>query len=197
VNRRIAIMVALGALLVLPSPAAAATSTVNLSGSMNSFQSGSPTIDFGDAVEWQTNATTRDHTTTADKFNLWDILLEEGTDTYGPVSFARAGGFGYHCDFHPMRGTVKVRMMASDNSPMVSQTITILFATSNAPAGFTEQIQKRKVGGTWKTFATSTGTSVSWTPAKAKTFQFRARLRRTSDGMSTLWSPILQLTVSP
>jgi plastocyanin len=197
VSRRIAVLAALAALLVMPLPAYAATSTVTLSDSMNSFQSGSPTINFGDGVQWQTNSTTNPHTSTADKFNLWDLNLPTGSNTYGPVSFPRAGGFAYHCEVHGgMRGTVRVRMMASDNTPMVGQTISILFAATNAPAGFIEQVQKRKVGGTWKTFATSTGTSVNWTPAKAKTFQFRARLKRTSDGTSTLWSPILQLPVS-
>jgi hypothetical protein len=96
-----------------------------------------------------------------------------------------------------MRGTIGVRMMASDASPNVNQLITITFATSGAPSGHTQIIQKRKAGGTWRLFKKSTGTSVDWTPPKAKTFEFRSRLKNTSTGAVTGWSPTLSLTVTP
>lgn len=198
-NRRLALVTALAAVLLVPGTASASNIVVTISGGNNSFTSGSPTIGLGDSVQWNTSFTTRDHTTTSDKFSLWDFSLPQGNNSTGPSRvFDRAGGFAYHCEFHgSMRGTVMVQLSPSDSTPNVNQQITITFALSSAPSGFTEQIQKRKAGGTWRTFANSTGTSVNWTPAKAKTFQFRARLKRLSDGTFTGWSPVLQLTVTP
>jgi plastocyanin len=198
VNRRLALVVALAAVLLLPGTAWATDATVTVSGSTNAFASGSPTIGLGGVVQWQAINTTRLHSTTADKFSMWTYDMPTPNSTSPGVTFDRAGGFAYHCRFHGnMRGTVMVQMMASDTTPNVNQLITITFATSGAPSGFTEQIQKRKAGGTWKTYANSTGTSVNWTPPKAKTFQFRARYKQISTGAYTGWSPILSLTVSP
>jgi plastocyanin len=200
VNRRLALILALAGLLVMPGSAFAASATVSLSGSQNKFFDASPTIDFGDFVDWQTSATTRAHTATSTTLNdnPFDIDLPAGSATSTGVNFARAGAFGYRCDIHhSMTGTISVRMMSSDTTPNVSQLITITFATSGAPSGFTEVIQKRKAGGTWRLYQKSTGTSVNWTPGAAKTFEFRARLKRLSDGAVSGWSPTLSLTVAP
>lgn len=199
-SRRFALVAAFAAALLVPGVATATTATVTLSGGTRAFQSGSPTIDLGGSVAWQTFATTVGHTTTSDRFGGtaagWDIALPTGTATYGPVTFDRAGGFAYHCQIHHgMRGTVLVRMWAEDTTPVVGQTIIIHFAMNAAPAGFSEQIQKHKVGGTWKDFSVgNTGATVGWKPAKARTFQFRARLVNGSQVSS--WSPVLQLSVT-
>jgi plastocyanin len=196
VNRRFALVAALATAFLVPGTASAANSIVSI-GSANSFISGSPTIGMGDSVQWN-NDSTRTHTSTADMFSMWNFNLPAMTNPGPSRVFDRAGGFAYRCTIHgSMRGTVLVQMSASDSTPNVNQLITIHFALTNAPSGFTQQIQKRKAGGTWKLFAKSTGTSVTWTPPKAKTFQFRSRLKRLSDGAVTGWSPILQLAVSP
>jgi plastocyanin len=197
VFRRIALIVALVALLITPTPVAAATTIVNINGAQNAFVPSTTTVMFNDSVQWKNNSATRDHTSSSDLFNLWSEPLPAGSQS-DAILFPRAGTFAYHCDFHPtMRGSIKVTMSISDTAPMVGQQVTIDFASLAAPSGFTEQIQKRKAGGTWKLWQTSAGTSVTWTPQKAKTFQFRARFRRISDGMSTPYSPVLQVTVSP
>ena len=197
-NRRFALIAALVAVLLVPGTASASNFIVTISAGNTSFTPGSSTIGLGDSVQWSTDSTTKHHTTTADKFSLWNFDLPAGTSAGPSRVFDRAGGFAYHCEFHGnMHGTVMVQLSSSDSTPMIGQQITITFALSPAPSGFTEQIQKRKAGGTWRTFANSTGTSVNWTPQKAKTFQFRARLKRLSDGTFTGWSPILQLTVTP
>jgi plastocyanin len=195
VSRRFALAAALVAALLVPGTASAATATVTVTD--NHFTNASPTVALGGSVAWQASGTNTLHST-ADKFSMWTYDLPPGNSTTPDVVFDRAGGFAYHCRIHgSMRGTVMVQMSPSDSSPMIGQQITITFALSAAPSGFTEQIQKRKAGGTWRTFATSAATSVTWTPAKAKTFQFRARLKRLSDSTFTGWSPILQLTVTP
>ena len=198
-NRRFGFVTSLTAMLLMPGTVSAASATVSVKD--NQFLNSSPTIDFGDFVAWTCNLDTNNpHTATSNTLNdnPFDISLPPDCGTSTGVNFARAGSFGYHCEIHgSMRGTIAVRMMSSDTSPNVNQLITLTFATSGAPSGFTEIIQKRKAGGTWRLFKKSTGTSVTWTPPKAKTFEFRARLKRLSDGAVTGWSPVLSLTVSP
>jgi plastocyanin len=189
---------ALAAALLVPGTATAATATVTVTD--NHFSNASPTLALGGTVNWQRSTGTNPHTTTSDKFGGtaagWDMNIPAGTTPTADVTFDRAGGFAFHCKFHAMRGTVMVQMSPSDSTPQINQTITITFALSAAPSGFSEQIQKRKLGGTWRNFsAANTGTTVTWKPAKAKTFQFRARL--VNGGNMSNWSPILQLTVSP
>jgi plastocyanin len=196
VSRRFALVAAFAAALLLPGTAWAASATVTVSGNTRAFSGGSPTIDLGGTVAWQTFATTVKHTTTADKFAMWSYELPIGNSTSPSVEFDRAGGFAYHCQIHPgMRGTVLVRMWAEDTTPVIGQMITIHFAMSAAPSGYSEQIQKRKVGGTWANFSVgNTGATVTWTPKKARTFQFQARL--VNGSQTSNWSPVLQLTVT-
>lgn len=195
-SRRFALVAALAAALLVPGTVSATTSTVTVSGSIHAFTNNSPTIALGDSVQWQANATNTTHTTTADKFSMWNFTLPAGSETTSPVVFDRAGGFAFHCAIHPsMRGTVMVQLSPDDSTPVVGQMITITFALSPAPSGFSEQIQKRKAGGTWQNLsAANTGTTVSWTAPKAKTFQFRSRL--VQGGAMSSWSPILSLTVA-
>ncbi|MEA2678224.1 MAG: hypothetical protein QOJ81_2365 [Chloroflexota bacterium] len=193
--RRIAPTVALVALLLVPGSASAATPAVDINGNQRAFVPSTITISYGNGIAWNNNSSLH-HTATADVLNLWDVDLPHNSS--GGYTFERAGGFAYHCTIHGgMRGTVLVQMSSSDTTPVVGQMITITFAVNAAPSGFTEQIQKRKAGGTWKTYANSASTSVTWTPPAARTFQFRARLKRVSDGTFTGWSPILQMTVAP
>lgn len=197
-NRRLALVAALAAVLLMPGSAFAASATVTVQD--NRFINGSPTIDFGDFVNWQCSGTTRAHTATSTTLNLnpFDIDLPSGCGPSTGVNFARAGAFGYRCDIHhSMTGTVMVRMMSSDTTPNVNQLITITFATSGAPSGYTQIIQKRKAGGTWRLYMKSTATSVNFTPPKAKTFEFRSRLKNNNTGAVTGWSPVLSLTVAP
>ena len=115
---------------------------------------------------------------------------------HGPVTFSNAGGFTYHCNVHPgMHGQVNVQMTVEPGSHIVGQPFSIFFASADAPSGFTEQIQKRKVGGTWRNLSVgNTGTSVQFTPPSARTFQFRARLALSTN--TTNWSPILSVVVT-
>lgn len=197
-SRRFALIAALAAALLLPGTATATTATVNVRD--NSFVNGSPTILLGGTVAWQRESGGNPHTTTSDKSGLlpnWSMSIPGiGTPT-ATVEFDRAGGFAYHCEVHPgMRGTVLVQLSPNDSTPQVNQTVTITFALASAPSGYSEQIQKRKAGGTWRDFSVgNTGTTVNWKPTRARTFQFRARLVHGSEISN--WSPTLSLTVSP
>jgi plastocyanin len=186
------------ALLAVPGPAAASSTVVSIGGP-NAFVPSAVTIGYSNSVMWDNNST-KDHTSTADKFGLWDVNVD-ADDLSDLVHFPRAGSFAYHCKIHSsMHGTVKVSMASTDNNPMVNETVTIVFAQAGYPAphGFVEQIQKRKAGGTWKTWLNATSeVSKQFTPPKAKTFEFRARYKRISDGAATGWSPVLQIVVSP
>lgn len=196
--RPIAFSATLIALLIGPMPVAAATTGVAINGSVKAFVPATVTIGYGNGVAWTNNSSSVNHTATADLqasgFNLWDVDLAHNSSA-GYTS-QRAGSFAYHCEIHhSMRGTVNVTMSAQATAT-IGEDVTIGFATVGAPSGFTEEIQKRKAGGTWKLFQTSTGTAVHWTPQKAKTFQFRARFKQISSGKVTGWSPTLIVTVS-
>jgi plastocyanin len=192
VTRRLALIAALVAVLLTPGAAAAATVGVTVTD--DHYSTSSLTISFGNNVVWQSNNTNHSHTATADSFGLFNFSLPAHQVNSQSYTFDRAGGFGFHCQIHHgMRGTVNVQMSVDNPTPAVGQVITITFASSGAPSGFSEQIQKRKAGGTWKTIgAANTGTTQTWTPLKAKTFQFRARL--VNGGVFTSWSPILSVT---
>jgi plastocyanin len=201
VSRRFALVGALGAALLMPGIAAASTTfTVTVSNGIHAFSNASPKLALGDSVQWQAITTNTAHTSTSDRFGGtafgWSFSLPQGSETTSAQVFNSAGGFAFHCMIHPgMRGTVLVQMQADDMTPVVGQTITITFALSAPPPGFSETIQKRKLGGTWANFSIGNyGTTVTWKPLKAKTYQFQAQLVQGS--IKSLFSPILQLTVT-
>ncbi len=189
-SRRFALIAALCAALLLPGTASAA---VTFTLTDNHVSPTSATFQYGTNVVWQSTNTNNTHTVTADKFGLFSFPMPSHTTNSVNYTFERAGSFGFHCQIHgSMRGTVNVGMTVNNSTPAVGQMITITFASTGAPSGMYEQVQKRKVGGTWKTISTNNiGTTVTWTPPKAKTFQFRARLIQTAGNVMSNWSPLL------
>ncbi|MEO6349947.1 MAG: hypothetical protein ABIP53_04775 [Candidatus Limnocylindrales bacterium] len=183
-------------LLVTAVPVAAATKAVQV---VNfAFQSKSVKVALGDGVRWH-NGTTTDHTSTANNFGLWTFFMPAGTNTTSNAFvFQRAGKFGYRCVIHPtqMKGTVSVKMRASPTSGARNNTFAIRAALSNAPSGFVHDIQMRKGSAAFAAWRSTSLPTASFVPPSTGTFQFRARLRKSSDGSATGYSPILQITVN-
>jgi plastocyanin len=152
-------------------------------------------VTIGDSVRWH-NGDSADHTATANLFNSFDKFVASGA-TSTSVPFARAGSFGYHCTIHAgMNGRVKVRMTISPSTGTTATTFVIAVATVSLPSGFVEDIQRRKATGTFTTWKSITTKTTTWSPASTGTWQFRARLRKTSNNQATGWSPVKSVEVN-
>jgi plastocyanin len=185
------------AMLMLVSTASVSAASSHQVGIVNfAFSPTALKVRLGDTVNWHNGTTATTHTTTADLFNLWNQTVLHGA-TSVDIAFQEAGTFAYHCNIHTfMHGTVKVKMSATPSAGPASTTFLIRVATINAPAGFTMDIQKRKAGGAFATWQSTTGQTVPFVPPGTGTFQFRSRLRRLSDGTATGWSPTLSVKVN-
>jgi plastocyanin len=145
-------------------------------------------VGLGGTVTW----TFKDaiaHTATSD-----DGFFDTGSASGGAsrsVRFRSAGGFGYHCVFHPMMvGKVSVPMTAKGS---VQDGWKLRWLAGENPRGRAYDVQVRRKGATtWKKFrkATVTG-SGRYDPGKG-TWQARARTLKGSKRSG--WSPVLTLS---
>ena len=150
----------------------------------------------GDNVRWH-NGSDLTHTATSNLFNIFDrTVAPGGTSNFALI--ARAGAYAYHCEIHPeMQGTIKAHMLASAYSGTTATTFVLRVATVALPAGFVEDIQRRRQGpGTWKLWRTTSNQTVNWTPGTLGAWQFRARLRKTSNNKATGWSSVIAISVT-
>ena len=156
----------------------------------------------GITVEWS-NEGNFDHTATQDdSLDLWD------TGTIAPgstadVTLASAGTFLYHCKFHGgnggqgMSGVVKIPTKVSPSSGKVGTTFTVTVSTANAPTGFVFDVQRKVGSGSWARWKRGvTSGSLTSRPSSASTYAFRSRVRRTSNGGASKFSPPAQITVT-
>ena len=162
----------------------------------NGFNPASVNIPIGYSVHWH-NGGAMTHTATANKFDRFDETVASG-ETTASVLMVYAGTWSYHCDIHPeMHGRVRVSMLAEPFSGSIGTTFVLRVATEALPAGFVEDIQRRRQGsGTWQLWRTTSRRKVEWTPGKLGAWQFRARLRKTSTGQATGWSSVIAIAVN-
>ena len=194
ITLRLALVTALAVTLSTASVVSAATFTVEMKNF--AFDPARRTIALGDSVQWH-NGSFSDHTSTANLFNLWHRNVASGGNTSLPVTFSRAGRFAYHCEIHgSMRGSVKVRMRASPSSGTLATDFTIRVANVNAATGFRYDIQQRKQGNSFALWRSITAQTTVFEPTSKGTWEFRARYKRTNDGVATGYSPILKITVN-
>ncbi len=130
----------------------------------------------GDAVKW-TDRGSLSHTTTSTITGAvgWNSTLTPGS------SFSKtlpgAGTYAYHCNFHSMSGTVKVRVKVSPTSGPVGTSFTVKVASVAAPTGYRYAPQVKVPGSSsWTSLSTTTATSVSYVANKAGTYAFRSKV---------------------
>lgn len=189
---------ALAAVLLLVVSTTSVSAGVPTSVSMKNnltFDPAMVKVALNDSVVWH-NVSEVTHTTTANLFNWWDHTI--GASDQNSVTMTHAGMWAYHCEIHAgMTGKVKVPMSAP-SSTTVGEAVPLVVATEPIPDGFVEDVQKRKAGGTWKLWRSGvTDESTSWTPSRTGTWQFRARLRKTSNGAHTGWGASITIQVTP
>ncbi len=115
-------------------------------------------------------------------------------------AFNGAGSYPFGCALHPsMKGTVKVPISASPGTGGTSSSFAVTWASAIPPTGYVYDVQIWRPGASffamWK--AGSRAVSSSFVPdAGAGTYQFRARLKRTSNGKFSGYSAAAAITVS-
>ena len=115
-------------------------------------------------------------------------------------AFQGAGTYAYHCSLHGSRhsGKVRVPVQVSPARGSAATTFTVTWASADAPSGYVYDVQIKRPGATgyvsWKT--RQTARSATFAPDRgAGTYSFRARLRKTSNGRASGYSPARSVTV--
>jgi plastocyanin len=178
--------------------AQAATVDISIVGVSAGFDPTTATGAIGDTFHW-TNDDSITHTTTQNgPLSLWDSGNLAAGDTFSKaIDFA--GSYPYHCAIHPttMKGTVKVPIQVSPASGSVGTAFRVTAASVVAPSGFVYDIQRRKRNGDWTAWKTGiTSKSATFRPKASGTWSFRSRLRRTSNGAKSGWSPARSISVA-
>ena len=140
------------------------------------------------------NGGSQPHTVTLDAgfFDSGKIAVD---GSFGD-SVAGSGAYPYHCEIHAgMRGTVRVRPLASDTSVTVGTQVALTVG-SGETKGFNWDVQRKRGNGEWVTIKTEVGATVMVTPSRAGTLRFRARTRNFGTGDVSGWSPPRRVIVT-
>jgi plastocyanin len=194
-----ALISAFVALVLSTSGVAAATTSIDIHDF--TYTPNAPKLAIGDTAAWH-NSSSHSHTMTPNVPGVWPA--SGGTISGGKsmaMAMPRAGSFPYHCTIHTaqnMKGSIKVKMSSSPTSGTTSTNFTIRVANQNASPGFTQDVQRRKKGGTFSPWMSTASQLVIFNPAPSETgtWEFRSRYRDTSSGAKSGWSPILTIVVN-
>jgi len=190
-------------LLLTVNMASAANQTVTITN--DHYSQSTFAVNFSDQVTWITGGTqTHHHTATSNLTSTrgwgamsWRFDFPANSTLSQAQTFHQAGGWQFHCEIHPsMRGTVNVTFNANSLTGPLGSTFTLTLGDQALPTGFVHDIQKRKLGGTFKAWKTTSDTLQAWKPARRGKFQFQVRVRNTANGDTTLYSPLITITVS-
>jgi plastocyanin len=183
--------------LFLLSTASAAASTTHIAVTMIHYPPSTST-GLGDTVSWD-NTSGAGHTETSDApFSQFNFGLANGTSA--TRVFKQAGSFPYFCAIHGaalMHGNIHVPMNAVPAGGHVSTIFSIHVATVAAPGGLVYVIQRKAPGGSFALWKTITTKATAFKPSKAGDWSFRTRVKRTSNGSHSGWSPVLTISVVP
>ena len=192
----------LALVLVLGSQGSALATTRNVTIADFSFTPKVTRARLGDTVKWTNTAPGTMHTSTNDSGNplVWDSgVISPGGGTFS-LAFKIAGTFGYHCAIHPfMVGSIQVRPRAFPATGPRGTIFTITVATVPASGSLVYDIQIRAPGGKFVKFVYGNRTGKVRFNSKGHPlgkYQFRARLRNTSNHHVSGFSPAITITVS-
>jgi plastocyanin len=183
--------------LLAQGTAMAATKAVAISGS--AFAPPITKAKLGDSVQW-TNMDGFNHTSTGDGVVDGSGLSGIGLWSSGAIAhnksftftFSFAGTYPYHCSIHTfMHGTVKVPLTATPASGPAGSTFTVTWATAAPGANLVFDVQRMDPAGTkfknWQKGVTTM--SATYMPGAPGTYFFRMRVRNTSTGGVSKYSP--------
>lgn len=157
----------------------------------------------GDSVSWGFNGQGKDHSVTETSgLDYFDSgYAPPGRIEYSMV-FPAAGSFPYHCKdpnhAAAMHGVVHVRVGRTPYFGPLGTTFTIKWAQKPADPGYVFDVQVKHATGSFKNFRHGvTGFKANFTPSHTGQYSFRGRVRSTSTGLASGYSPPSFLFVQP
>jgi plastocyanin len=152
----------------------------------------------GDTVTWL-HQKGRHSATSNTPLRLWDSgIIFSGRYSF---QFESSGGFLYHCTLHfNMTGLVSVIPTASPPGGPVGTVFTITVASADASPRSVYDVQMKEPEGgfeDWFTGVTTASVEFDSTGQSPGRYQFRARLRKVSNNVSSLWSRPVSIQVDP
>ncbi len=156
-------------------------------------------IGLGATVTWTFRDAVAHTACDSSGMGLWSSGPKSGGATFA-FTFKAAGTYAYICQIHTtMRGTVSVPMKFKPKKGGTATSYTITWATAAPPAGFVFDVQIKRPGAAafsnWQTGVASL--SAAFHPdAGTGSYQFQARLRKTSSGAASGYSAAKGIKVS-
>jgi plastocyanin len=164
------------------------------------FSPATAKIGLGNTVTWTFRDPVAHTATDSSGMALWNSGAHANGTTF-VFSFAAAGTYAYICSIHPttMKGSVSVPMKFKPKKGGVGTSFTITWASAAAPAGFVFDVQLKRPGAaaftTWQNGVTTL--SATFHPdAGTGSYQFQARLRKSSSGAASGFSAAKGIKVS-
>lgn len=128
------------------------------------------------------------------------LLYDSGTihDRSFSYRFVAAGSYPFTCNIHThMNGRVEVPMFATPGKGPTNSAFTLIWSSVAARTGFAFDVQRRRVGSPWSTWAAgTTARTGTFRPWRVGTYRFRARMRQTGSGYVSGWSEPVSIVVS-
>lgn len=183
--------------LALSAPSSAATVFVSVV--EFAFRPQVAIVGQGGTVQWNFNGEAVHTATDKTGMSLFDSGFKDPGQTY-PFTFASAGNYPYHCNIHNfMTGNVKVPIKVAPATGGVTTRFLVTWSAAAATAPYVFDIRIKRPGSTsfvnWKRGRTTR--RATFTPdAGPGTYSFQARLRKTSNGAVSLFSPPRSISVS-
>ncbi len=157
------------------------------------------TTALGSIVRWDFGGFNLHTSTDETSLRLWDSGTKGAGGTFS-FTFVAAGTYAYVCTFHAtlMTGTVAIPITASPASAPLGSTVTVTWASVAIPIGFVVDVEVDPPGpGGFRPIQTgTTAPSGSGVPPIKGKYVFRARLRRTSTGGTSQFSPTATITIT-
>lgn len=173
------------------------TSSVTVTVKDFSFMPVSVKVGQGNHVEWKFMGPSNHTATDTSGMGLFNSGSHAPGSSYSFL-FIAAGRYPYHCSIHSsMTGTVSVPIKVP-GSGGVGMPFLVTWSSAKAPPGKVFDVQVKKPGATkFTAFRTGvTGRSARFTPSKAGTYRFRARVTRPGNHTASGYSPARSVAVT-
>jgi plastocyanin len=157
------------------------------------------TASQGVTVDFLIQGPYNSHTITDDSSMDWYDSRTLRVNTDWQWTYPAAGNFRLVCTLHAgMSLTLKIPIVVSPLSGRTYTTFKVTWASAKPPTDFVYDVQIQRPDGLWEFWQKSvTTTTANFVPDSGKgTYSFRARMKRSSTGLASLYSDLLPITVS-
>jgi hypothetical protein len=162
-----------------------------------SFSPATAKVNQGFSIQWNFMGPSNHTATDTTGMGLFNSGSHGPGSSYSFV-FIAAGRYPYHCSIHPsMTGSISVPIKVPANGK-VGTPFVVTWSSIKAPVGKVFDVQIKKPGAAgFTSFRTGViGRSAKFTPSKAGTYRFRARIRRPGNHTASNYSVARSVTVT-